>query len=78
MIKIEKIVKNIIAEYFHIKKENIFNNCSFMDDLGADSIDTVELNMAIEHEFGIYIPEKFAIKITNVQEMIDYIKLKII
>ncbi|MGD6858598.1 MAG: acyl carrier protein [Enterobacteriaceae bacterium] len=74
MDKIEKKIKKIISEQLGIKKEEISNESSFIDDLGADSLDTVELVMALEEEFDIEIPDEEAEKITTVQTAIDFIK----
>ncbi len=70
---IEEIVKRIVAEQLSVKPEEVTNDSSFVDDLGADSLDTVELVMALEDEFETEIPDKDAEKITTVQEAIDYI-----
>ncbi|MCV2525280.1 MAG: acyl carrier protein [Candidatus Lightella neohaematopini] len=74
MNNIEERVKSIIAEQLSIKKEDIINSSSFVDDLGADSLDTVELVMALEEEFNIEIPDEEAEKITTVQAAIDFIQ----
>ncbi|MCV2500004.1 MAG: acyl carrier protein [Candidatus Lightella neohaematopini] len=74
MNNVEERVKNIIAEQLSIKKEDIINSSSFVDDLGADSLDTVELVMALEEEFNIEIPDEEAEKITTVQAAIDFIQ----
>lgn len=71
---IETGIKKIIAEQLGLKKEEILNSSSFVEDLGADSLDTVELVMALEEEFDIEIPDEEAEKITTVQSAIDYIK----
>lgn len=70
---IEKRVKKIIAEQLGVKEDEVRNNSSFVEDLGADSLDTVELVMALEEEFDIEIPDEEAEKITTVQAAIDYI-----
>lgn len=66
-------VKKIIAEQLGVEEEEVTPEASFIDDLGADSLDTVELIMAFEEEFGIEIPEEDAEKIATVQNAIDYI-----
>jgi acyl carrier protein len=66
-------VKKIIAEQLGVEEEEVTSEASFIDDLGADSLDTVELIMAFEEEFGIEIPEEDAEKIATVQNAIDYI-----
>lgn len=71
---IEERVKKIIIEQLGVKEEEVTNEASFVDDLGADSLDTVELVMALEEEFECEIPDEDAEKITTVQEAIDYIK----
>lgn len=70
---IEEKVKKIIAEQLGVKKEEVVNCASFVDDLGADSLDTVELVMALEEEFDTEIPDEEAEKITTVQAAIDFI-----
>jgi acyl carrier protein len=69
-------VKSIIAEQLGVKQEEVTPEASFIDDLGADSLDTVELVMALEEEFGIEIPDEDAEKITNVSEVVKYIEQK--
>ncbi len=73
MLNIEDRVKKIISEQLGIKLDEVKNNKSFVDDLGADSLDTVELVMALEEEFNIEIPDEDAEKIITVQSAIDYI-----
>ena len=73
MSSIEERVKKIVIEQLGVKEEDVTNNASFVDDLGADSLDTVELVMAFEEEFGIEIPDEDAEKITRVKEAIEYI-----
>ena len=70
---VEDKVKSIIAEQLGVKIEEVTNQASFIDDLGADSLDTVELVMALEEEFETEIPDEEAEKITTVQQAIDYI-----
>lgn len=67
-------VKNIIVEQLGVAESNITLESSFIDDLGADSLDTVELIMAIEEEFDIEIPDEDAEKVVAVQDVVDYIK----
>ena len=74
MENIEQRVKKIIAEQLGVNEAEIKNDSSFVDDLGADSLDTVELVMAFEEEFGIEIPDEEAEKITRVKEAVDYIE----
>ncbi|AHG60036.1 acyl carrier protein [Buchnera aphidicola] len=74
MKNIEKRIKKIITDILDIKEENISNNASFIDDLGADSLDTVELIMALEEEFDIEISDEAAEKMNTIQQSIDYIK----
>ncbi len=75
MAVVEK-VKSIIAEQLGVKLEEINETSSFVDDLGADSLDTVELVMALEEEFKIEIPDEDAEKITSVGDAIKYIEEK--
>ena len=70
---IDKRVKKIIAEQLGVKEEQITPQASFVDDLGADSLDIVELVMALEEEFECEIPDEDAEKITSVQQAIDYV-----
>ena len=74
MSDIESRVKKIIAEQLGVNEGEIKNDSSFVDDLGADSLDTVELVMALEEEFETEIPDEEAEKITTVQQAVDYIK----
>jgi len=73
MSSIEQRVKAIVAEQLGVKEEEVNNDSSFVDDLGADSLDTVELVMALEDEFETEIPDEEAEKITTVQQAIDYV-----
>ena len=73
MSSIEDRVKKIVAEQLGVKEDEVRNEASFVDDLGADSLDTVELVMALEEEFETEIPDEEAEKITTVQLAIDYI-----
>ena len=69
----EKVIK-IICEQLDVAEEDVVPESSFVDDLGADSLDQVELIMAMEEEFEISIPDEEAEKITTVKDAIDYIK----
>ena len=73
MSNIEERVMKIVVEQLGVKEEEVTSEASFVDDLGADSLDTVELVMALEEEFKIEIPDEDAEKITTVQQAIDYI-----
>ena len=73
MSTIEERVKKIVAEQLGVKEEEVVNAASFVEDLGADSLDTVELVMALEEEFETEIPDEEAEKITTVQAAIDYV-----
>ena len=74
MSNIEERVKKIIVEQLGVKEEEVKAEASFVDDLGADSLDTVELVMALEEEFDTEIPDEEAEKITTVQAAVDYIE----
>lgn len=74
MSTIEERVKKIVVEQLGIKEDEARNEASFVEDLGADSLDTVELVMALEEEFETEIPDEEAEKITTIQEAIDYIQ----
>ena len=67
-------VKKIVVEHLGVEEAKVTDNASFIDDLGADSLDIVELVMAFEEEFGVEIPDDAAEKITTVQNAIDYIE----
>lgn len=73
MSTVEERVKQIVVEQLGVKEEEVGGDASFVDDLGADSLDTVELVMALEEEFNCEIPDEEAEKITTVQQAIDYI-----
>ncbi|MDR3478780.1 MAG: acyl carrier protein [Gammaproteobacteria bacterium] len=73
MSTIEARVKKIVVEQLGVKEEEVTNDASFVDDLGADSLDTVELVMALEEEFETEIPDEDAEKITTIQQAVDYI-----
>jgi acyl carrier protein len=72
-VDVEK-VREIVAEQLGVDVDEVTEEASFIDDLGADSLDTVELVMALEEEFGIEIPDEDAEKITTVKEAIQYIE----
>ena len=74
MSTIEERVKKIVVEQLGVKEDEVQPSSSFVDDLGADSLDTVELVMALEEEFETEIPDEEAEKITTVQQAVDYIK----
>ena len=74
MSSIEERVKKIVVEQLGVKEEEVSANASFVDDLGADSLDTVELVMALEEVFECEIPDEDADKIYSVDQAIDYIK----
>ena len=69
-------IKKIVADHLGIEEEKVTEEASFIDDLGADSLDTVELVMAFEEKFGIEIPDDAAETIVTVQNAIDYIESK--
>ncbi|ACT50630.1 MULTISPECIES: acyl carrier protein [Methylovorus] len=73
MSDIEQRVKKIVSEQLGANEADVKNESSFVDDLGADSLDTVELVMALEEEFDCEIPDEEAEKITTVQQAIDYV-----
>jgi acyl carrier protein len=74
MSSVEERVRKIVAEQLGVKEEEVKNEAAFVEDLGADSLDTVELVMALEEEFETEIPDDEAEKITTVQLAIDYVK----
>ena len=74
MKNIEQRVKKIVAEQLGVNEADVKTDSSFVNDLGADSLDTVELVMALEEEFETEIPDEEAEKITTVQQAVDYIK----
>ncbi len=74
MENIEQRVKKIVAEQLGVNEADVKNESSFVNDLGADSLDTVELVMALEEEFETEIPDEEAEKITTVQQAVDFIK----
>ncbi len=69
-------IRQIISEQLGVKIEEVIPEASFIDDLGADSLDTVELVMALEEEFGVEIPDEDAEKMTKVAEVIKYVEEK--
>ena len=73
MSNVDERVKKIVVEQLGVKEDEVSNSSSFVDDLGADSLDTVELVMALEEEFECEIPDEEAEKITTVQQAVDYI-----
>jgi acyl carrier protein len=73
MSNIDERVKKIVVEQLGVKEDEVNAGSSFVDDLGADSLDTVELVMALEEEFECEIPDEEAEKITTVQQAIDYV-----
>ena len=73
MSSVEERVAKIVVEQLGVKEDEVKPESSFVDDLGADSLDTVELVMALEEEFGTEIPDEEAEKITTVQLAIDYV-----
>jgi len=73
-MSVEEKVKEIIIDQLGVDEKQVNDSASFIDDLGADSLDTVELVMALEEEFDIEIPDDEAEKIINVKNAIDYIK----
>ena len=73
MSTIEERVKKVVEDQLSVNQDQITPEASFIDDLGADSLDTVELVMALEEEFGVEIPDEEAEKITKVGEAIEYV-----
>ncbi|MEK6791171.1 MAG: acyl carrier protein [Deltaproteobacteria bacterium] len=76
MSSIEHKVKKIIMEQLDVTEEEVTQQATFVDDLGADSLDMVEMVMAFEEEFSIEIPDEDAEKIKNVQDAVDYLQKK--
>lgn len=77
MASIDQRVKEIIVEQLGVEEDEVSPEASFVDDLGADSLDTVELVMAFEEEFNLEIPDEDAEGIATVQDAIDYIKANV-
>jgi len=73
LMAVEERIKSIIAEQLGVKPDEVTPEASFIDDLGADSLDTVEIVMALEEEFECEIPDEDAEKITTVQQALDYV-----
>ena len=73
MSDIAERVKKIVVDHLGVEESKVVENASFIDDLGADSLDTVELVMAFEEEFGVEIPDDAAEKILSVKDAIDFI-----
>jgi acyl carrier protein len=73
MSSVEERVQKIVVDQLSVKEEEVTLDASFVDDLGADSLDTVELVMALEEEFETEIPDEDAEKITTVKQAVDYI-----
>ena len=73
-MSVEEKVREIIVDQLGVDKKQVTDEAAFIDDLGADSLDTVELVMALEEEFDVEIPDEEAEKISKVQDAIDYIK----
>ena len=73
MSNIDERVKSVVVKQLGVKEEDVKNDSKFIDDLGADSLDTVELVMGLEGEFDTEIPDEEAEKITTVQQAIDYV-----
>ncbi|MDB4222317.1 acyl carrier protein [Granulosicoccus sp.] len=77
MSSIDERVKKIVIEQLGVKEEEVTTTASFVEDLGADSLDTVELVMALEEEFECEIPDEEAEKITTVAQAVDYVNAHI-
>ena len=74
MSDVNERVKKIVVNYLNVEEDKVTEKASFIDDLGADSLDTVELVMAFEEEFGVEIPDDAAEKIQTVGDAVDFIK----
>ncbi len=77
MASVEEKVKSIIVDQLGVNEAEVTRNASFVDDLGADSLDTIELVMAFEEAFGIEIPDEDAEKIKTVQNAIEYVEARV-
>lgn len=77
MASVEEKVKSIIVDQLGVNESEVTANASFVDDLGADSLDTIELVMAFEEAFGIEIPDEDAEKIKTVQNAIEYVEAQV-
>lgn len=73
MSSVEERVRKVVVEQLGVKEDEVILEASFVDDLGADSLDTVELVMALEEEFETEIPDEDAEKITTVKQAVDYV-----
>lgn len=76
-MSVENKIKKIVVDQLGVEADEVKNEASFLDDLGADSLDTVEMVMAFEDEFGVEIPDEDAEKIKTVQDAISYIESKV-
>ncbi len=76
-MSVENKIKKIIVDQLGVEADEVKNEASFLDDLGADSLDTVEMVMAFEDEFGVEIPDEDAEKIKTVQDAISYVESKV-
>lgn len=74
MSDVAERVKKIVVEHLGVDEAKVVSNASFIDDLGADSLDTVELVMAFEEEFGVEIPDDVAEKIVTIKDAVDFIE----
>ncbi|MGB1548207.1 MAG: acyl carrier protein [Alphaproteobacteria bacterium] len=74
MSDVAERVKKIVVEHLGVDEAKVVSNASFIDDLGADSLDTVELVMAFEEEFGVEIPDDMAEKIVTIKDAVDFIE----
>ncbi len=77
MANVQDRVKKIVIEQLGVEEEQVTETASFVEDLGADSLDTVEMVMAFETEFNLEIPDEDAEKITNVKDAVDYIQKRV-